>query len=257
MFIGEDSTRWVLKGAGALLARLENARHSKDIDLFYADESAAVDEAVTALRLALGRDIGDFFASEILKIVALQEDAKGSRVHVQARLGPKAYAGFHIDVVVGTVMSGQPEVVAPLTPLHIDGLTRPGYWVFPLADHLADKFCAVITRHSQAGAINSSSRVKDLVDIALIAGTQSVSARALRAAVVAGAAHRGLNMPKSFAVPDETSWRRGYPRSAADAPASVPSYDEACELAKALLDPILGGLDSGDWDPATARWKAT
>lgn len=27
--------QWVLKGAGALLARLEGARHSKDIDLFY------------------------------------------------------------------------------------------------------------------------------------------------------------------------------------------------------------------------------
>ena len=85
VFTGEDSTRWVLKGAGALLARLENARHSKDIDLFYADKSAAVDEAVTALRLALGRDIGDFFAFEVTKIVRCR---RTPRVHGStSRLG--------------------------------------------------------------------------------------------------------------------------------------------------------------------------
>lgn len=124
---------------------------------------------VSALRLALDRDIGDHFQFEVIKIVPLQEEAKGSRVHVQARLGPKAYAGFHIDVVVGTAMSGQPDVVPPLTPVQIDGLVRPPYRAFPLADHVADKFCAIITGHSRAGVVNSSSRIKDLVDIALIA----------------------------------------------------------------------------------------
>ncbi|MGH3923827.1 MAG: nucleotidyl transferase AbiEii/AbiGii toxin family protein [Pseudonocardiaceae bacterium] len=32
-FSADDGERWVLKGAGALLARLSIARHSKDIDL--------------------------------------------------------------------------------------------------------------------------------------------------------------------------------------------------------------------------------
>jgi len=49
-FTGEDRGRWVLKGAGALLARLPGAaRHSKDIDLYYAEQAAA-EEAVDALR---------------------------------------------------------------------------------------------------------------------------------------------------------------------------------------------------------------
>lgn len=254
LFTAEDAERWVLKGAGALLARLERARHSLDIDLYYDEQSAAADDAVSALRLALDRDIGDHFQFEVIKIVPLQEEAKGSRVHVQARLGPKAYAGFQIDVVVGTAMSGQPDVVPPLTPVQIDGLVRPPYRAFPLADHVADKFCAIITGHSRAGVVNSSSRIKDLVDIALIAQAQELPGSALRAAILAGTAHRNLLIPATFGVPDEESWRRGYPAAAADARGAVPNFDEASELVAALLNPILQGQIPGRWNPATASW---
>ena len=68
----------------------------------------------------------------------------GARVHVNSRLGPTSFAGFHIDVVVGTVMTGTPDIVAPLTPIDIEGLVRPHYRAFPIADHLADKFCAIL-----------------------------------------------------------------------------------------------------------------
>jgi Nucleotidyl transferase AbiEii toxin, Type IV TA system len=35
VFDGPDADRWILKGAGALLARLPDARHSRDLDLAY------------------------------------------------------------------------------------------------------------------------------------------------------------------------------------------------------------------------------
>jgi hypothetical protein len=40
------------KGAGALLARLATARHSKDVDVFFNATDADVDDALDALRLA-------------------------------------------------------------------------------------------------------------------------------------------------------------------------------------------------------------
>jgi hypothetical protein len=49
-------------------------------------------------------------------------------------------------------------------------------------------------------------------------------------------------------------WRRGYPQSAADAPGPTPSFDEAVALACALINPVLNGPVSGNWDPATASW---
>ena len=101
--------------------------------------------------------------------------------------------------------------------------------------------------------MTGSSRIKDLVDIALIATTQPISGPALRAAVLAGAAHRNLSLPDAFAVPDEAVWRRGYPQSAADAPGPTPTFDEAVSLACAL-SPVLKGPVSSNWDPATASW---
>lgn len=133
-FSGADAERWVLKGAGALLARLEVARHSQDIDLLYRPGSGshsahegcsgletAVDEAVGALRRAAGVDLGDHFRFETTRDSPLQEEARGRRIHVVAYLGVR-YATFHVDVVVATVMTGRPDLVPPLTSLAIDGL---------------------------------------------------------------------------------------------------------------------------------------
>lgn len=107
-FSGPDADRWVLKGAGALLARLDEARHSKDLDLLYTDRAAAEEEASAALDSVLRRDLGDFFTFETTRTVPLPEAAKGRRVYLVARLGAKPYASFHIDLVVGTAMSGEP-----------------------------------------------------------------------------------------------------------------------------------------------------
>ena len=49
-------------------------------------------------------------------------------------------------------------------------------------------------------------------------------------------------------------WRRGYPQSAADAPGPTPTFDEAVSLAFALLNPVLKGPVSGNWDQAAASW---
>lgn len=254
IFTSPDPDRWVLKGAGALLARLERARHSKDIDVYFAEQDADAAKAVEALRSALDRDIGDFFRFEVARVVPLREEAKGSRVHVRATLGPTAFSVFHIDVVVGTSMSGEPDLVAPMTPLEVAGLVRPPYRTFPLADHLADKLCAIIGTHKVGQSTRSSTRIKDLVDIALIASTQRVSGRALRSAIIANTAHRQLGMPTAFAIPDELTWRRGYPKVAADVPGTAPTFDEAVRLASSLLNPALEAPIDQQWEPLLGSW---
>jgi hypothetical protein len=125
---------------------------------------------------------------------------------------------------------------------------------FPATRSVADKFAAILGTHIRGETVTGSSRIKDLVDIALIATTQPISGPALRAAVLAGTAHRNLSLPDVFAVPDEAVWRRGYPQSAADAPAPMPTFDEALSLACTLLNPVLKGPVSGSWDPAAASW---
>lgn len=214
-----------------------------------------MDEAVGALRRAASVDLGDHFRFETTRDSPLQEEARGRRIHVVAYLGVR-YATFHVDVVVATVMTGRPDLVAPLTPLAIDGLQRPAYQVFPLADHIADKVCAVLETHpGPDGTVHVSTRVKDLVDLALIAGSQSVDGRALRVAVTTGAAFRGLVLPDRLSIPDVPVWRRGYPRRAAEAGQAVPGFDDAVHLVQALVDPVLAGAEVRMWDPRHGRWE--
>lgn len=255
-FSGPDAERWVLKGAGALLARLDEARHSKDLDLFYADANAAEHEASSALEGALRRDLGDFFSFETTRTVPLPEAAKGRRFYLVARLGAKPYASFHVDVVVGTAMSGEPDLVAPITSLELVGLVQPPYRAFPLVDHISDKLIATVEGHQQVGqAHQPSSRVKDLVDLALIAKSQEVEGLALRRAIQVGFAHRSLIMPDRFTVPDEAGWRARYPRVAQDARGSVPGYEGAVDLATRLLDPVLADRVTGRWSPYDLQWS--
>ncbi len=250
VFTAPDADRWVLKGGGALLTRLEGgARHSKDLDLYFTDQGAAADQAVRALRVALARD---HFQFTVTAVDELQEAAKGSRAHVDATLGATRYARFHVDVVVGTAMTAPPDLVRPLTPLTLAGLVRPDYRAFPVPDHLADKLLAVHETHRAGGQAHISSRIKDLVDIALIAATQEVKGSALRTAVVVGALHRNQDLPTQFVVPDV--WRAGYPKKAAETARLAPDFDQAVDLARRLFDPVLQGPVDGQWDPVAARW---
>lgn len=174
-------------------------------------------------------------------------------MHLSAYLGG-LYANFHVDVVVGTPMSGLPDRVPPLTPLQIDGLVRPDYRAFPLPDHCADKLCAVVETHEQTGGTRMSSRVKDLVDLALIARTQAIDGPALRAAILVGTGHRGLLLPTAFTVPDWDSWRAGFTKTMAAAPGEPMTFIAAFELVKRFLNPVMAGPVVGRWDPQSARW---
>lgn len=120
----------------------------------------------------------------------------------------------------------------------------------PVADHLADKLCAIISTYGVGGSARASIRIKDLVDIAPIASTQRVSGPVHRSAIVAITTHRGLSIPDEFAVPDEASWRRGFPRVPAYAPGHPLGYDEAVALAGALLNPVPASPLEGEWDRA-------
>lgn len=254
LFASADAEYWVLKGAGALLARLKTARHSMDVDVFFDVTDADVDGAVQALRIALLLDLGDFFVFAVNRVGLLREEANGARVNLTASLGPSIFSSFHIDVVVGTAMTGTPDLLDPLIDITIDGLARPRYRTFPVADHLADKLAATVSTFRAGEGATPSSRVKDLVDIVIIASTQEVTAVALRTAVTTGLAWRNLTKPEQFVVPDEEGWRKRYPTVAADAPCDVPTYRDAVELAEQLFNPILDGTADGTWKPGLG-WK--
>jgi len=254
VFSAPDADRWVLKGAAALLARLDVARHSKDIDLSW-QSTVDLDEAEDAFHTAAGRDVGDFFLFDIGPATPLVGD-KGRRFAVVAGLGGRPFAAFSVDLVAGQLMTATPEPVPPLVAVEVPGLLRVSYRAYPLVDHIADKVSACLETHVRGGGIVTvSSRYKDLVDLVLIARTQQPVAAELRRALLVQTGCRGVGLPAEFVVPG-LLWPSGYEAKAAEVPqlGELGRFPAALVLVKRLLDPVLAGTAVTQWDPAQAAW---
>ena len=70
------------------------------------------------------------------------------RLPVDAYVGDKVWASFHIDLVGSDVrMTGQPEQMPALARVAMPEVSQSGYRVYPLVDHVADKVIATFDGH--------------------------------------------------------------------------------------------------------------
>jgi hypothetical protein len=241
---------WVVKGATALLARDIGVRGTVDVDIY---REVASHIAETDLRNAASRDIGDWFRFEIGEPRALA-DAKGARLPVKAFVGNTVWSEFHVDLVGSDLrMTGEPENVPSLARVAMPDVTQSGYRAYPLTDHVADKVCATFETHGTTG--QASARYKDLVDLVAIVMAASIEAIPQMAAIRSEAKRRSLRLPQEFMVPDRNLWEPGY--QAAASRSILPSartLDEALEIIRPFLNPLLQGIAVGTWDPRESRW---
>jgi hypothetical protein len=251
-----EPNRWVLKGATAMLARLgASARHTRDIDLL--SRSGDLEEAGRALRAAAAIDLNDYFTFTLAPGRRIAQGAGAVRSGVVAFLGIERFASFHVDLVAGLVMTGTPEVVSPLVPVELPGLVTASYAAYPLADHVADKVCALLETHARSSGLREpSTRFRDLADLAIFAHTISVGADELGVALASEARRRGLSLPGRLAAPAGRDWPSGYARVARNA-RQLRERDlaSAVETVARFIDPVLTGAARGrQWDPARLRW---
>jgi hypothetical protein len=245
---------WILKGATALLARHLSVRHTIDLDVYRA---ASAGDAERDLRTAAAIDAGDWFEFTIGPGQALAEGVSGTRFPVTVLVGAAVWANFHVDIVgESVVMTGTPDDVPPLISITLPGLDRPGYRAYPLVDHIADKVCAIFTRHGVQQ--RPSTRYKDLLDLVSFATTTSVGAVELCHALVSDAERRSIAFPSHFDVPDLELWQTGYAREARRAVTPIAAtLAEALAIVRPFLDPLLDNTAAGGWDPAQQTWRSS
>lgn len=150
-------------------------------------------------------------------------------------------------------------MVEPANRLHLRRplITVP-YRLYPVADQIADKVCATMDTHYPGG--KRSSRVKDLVDLVLIACTQTADLHELSAAITAKRDLSNIAPFDHFDIPAE--WTRTYPATAKGVPAAE-SYtaQTAADLVASFIDPTLDKHPrSATWNPQVLNWtriKAT
>src|SRR5205814_339633 len=181
--------------------------------------------------------------------------AGGHRLPIVARLGPTAWAKFHLDLVAeGVQMTGAPDRVPALAAVAIAGLEQPGYRVYPIVDHIADKVCAILER--RGADQRPSTRYKDLVDLVALIATARVPAEDQFRALQSEAGRRHILLPPRFDVPDKALWGSGYAAEAKRAVLPVAgSLPAALADAGPYLDPLFDGTATGVWHPEDRRWR--
>jgi hypothetical protein len=123
---------------------------------------------------------------------------------------------------------------------------------YPITQQLAEKVHAYTRPH----ITGESSRVKDLVDILLLAGLQPLLGLTLRLALQATFEARDTHpLPPALASPP-ASWAQPLRRMAEETDLAWREINEATTAAKQFLNPVLQSQDAGTWNPITWAWEA-
>lgn len=251
----DPDERFILKGGSGLLARIPDARATRDIDFATASRESSK-SALAALDGLVGKDAGDFLT---FKLTKCEESLDGNgysrllKLRYATFLGQEEKDPILIDLSLDCATTLPPERIEPANRIAVEGIGTCEYLVYPLPDQLADKLCAIMEK--QLGGWPSS-RMKDLVDVVFYAVNERFCLRDLSRAVQAECARRGMALPECFAAPE--TWEKGFEAFAKKngIPAGYASFDAACALVSDFFRPVLAGVsDDLTWDPVSLRWR--
>jgi hypothetical protein len=241
---------WVLKGGLALQLRLEEgARTTKDMDLLHLAHQNDIHRAL-ATAGALG--MGDWFTFEVAKPVRpAMEDFGGTRFGIRSILDGRIFEEFHLDIGVGDPIVGTIEYLITPALLEFADIQPTVVPCYPITQQIAEKVHA-LTRPHPSGEV---SRVKDLVDILLLAELGEMDGehllQALQATFYARQTH---SLPIIF--PDiPAGWAISFRKIADEVGLSYRSLEDASNAVKRFLNPILSGEVRGRWDPVRWSWR--
>jgi hypothetical protein len=243
---------WVLKGGLALDYRLgSKVRTTRDMDLA---QVGSADAATEQLIEAQQVDLGDFLTFEVERTADLDEMDDGSavRYHLKCSLAGRIFEECVIDVGFDIPAGWDPDVTQSPDLLDFAGIEPVDAPTLAVELHVAEKVHAYTRTYGEMHS--PSSRVKDLIDIALIATHMTLNAATLLRALRDTFAHRRSHELPSRLPEPPGSWRSPYSRLADDV--GVPrDLGDGFELAARMLDPLLSGeQSSGRWNPGRREW---
>ena len=240
--------RWILKGGLALQLRLGvEARTTKDIDLLLLDIQQNI---LLALRSAGALDLNDWFSFEIGNPQIETDEVGGKRYPVRAILDTRDFETFHIDIgMTDALIEAPDQLTTPelLTFADIQPTIIPCY---PLTQQISEKLHAYTRLH----ASGESSRVKDFVNMLLIASLAEFQADRLHKAIEVTFLQRGTHpFPKLLPEPSG-NWATTFKKLSKDVGAGFPSLDETFLMLQKFLNPILSDSPVTHWDSIHWQW---
>lgn len=242
-----------LKGGIALELRLANARSTKDIDLrVVGDPERVLARLQEAAALAPGDHLVFRVEPNAEHPIIEAGVYEGRRFSVAVTLAGQVYGTrFGVDVGIADPIHDTPDELIGEDYLDFVGIGPVRVAAYPVETHIAEKLHAYTQPPLRPGRENS--RVRDLPDLGLLAGTRALTAQEIRAALVKTFSFRGSHsVPENVPAPPE-SWAPRYVALAEENGLPWATLAEAHAEVVAFLGPVLSGTE-GTWDPRERRW---
>jgi hypothetical protein len=221
-----EQTDWVLKGGYAMELRFHTARATKDLDFTVRTNP---DGVLGYLQDAGAQDIGDFFAFRVGEAMMDLDGAPygGSRYPVEAILGGRTFAKFHLDVGVGDVIVDPVEFMQTRDWLAFAGIDPPRVPMIQREQQFAEKLHAYTLPRPTA----PNSRVRDLVDMVLLIRSRTLDATRVVECIRRTFARRDTHtVPRTLEAPPE-SWNAPFAALAEECALEISASDAFADLA--------------------------
>lgn len=222
-----------------------------DIDIQRGDDP---ESARRDLLAATAVELGDYFVFSVTDMERRDEAEEGAAVRFRMRceLAGRLFDEMIVDVGFRDRPAGSPEILDGPDLLDFADIPRVRVPAVPIAQHVAEKLHAYTRKYGRRGV--TSSRVKDLVDLVLIADSITIPADQLASAIRTVFASRAIHEPPTKVPAPPAEWRTAY-RAMAHQVGIDPELDVAFSAAAKFLDDILEDKVSGRiWNPATRSW---
>lgn len=241
---------WILKGGFMMeLFFQKRARTTKDIDLHCRLEE---EEIYQQLQSAGSSDLNDWFRFEVAAPQSenqFLQDMK--RFNVKSLLASRQFENFHVDVNSSDMLMDQPKEIDGMDLLAFAEIPPIKILCYPLTQQVAEKIHA-LSRTYQSGEV---SRVKDVVDILLIASSEHFSSRKLRDSITSTFQNRNSSDLDTSIPRINSIYSRDYASMARQIGLTIISLDEANNALKSFLLPILQMKKPSMWNPAKWKWE--
>jgi hypothetical protein len=243
----------MLKGGLVIELRVARARTTKDVDLRLVGTPTALLER---LQRAAGIELGDLMVFKVVPDAEHPEITnegmayEGQRYRVSCALAGKPYGQpFGLDIAFADPIFGEPDIVVAGDVLGFAGIKPPSFRLFPIETHIAEKLHAYTIPRKRP-----NTRVKDLPDIALLAGVRELDPKRIRAALEQTFSARRTH-PLATSLPEPPpAWNAPYARMVAEDELHWADLATLVRAVEAFLNPVLDGSASGSWAPSNWRW---
>lgn len=254
----ESNPSFILKGGQGMLARTGAARETRDIDMLGVSPNLA--DSLEELKRVAALDLDDFFSFEFVSanpIKETEEYREGLRAKFNVFCGTQKLSALSVDLVSDPAFRGQPQRKTPEARLVVGDLLVFDYLLYPIEHVIADKVCAIYETHNG----RPSSRVKDLIDLGIIALGESVDGSAAASQLILEFKLRKISFPSRFTIPREweevDSYRQSYEKlvTQTGCPAQLADMHSCVEMIRSFIDPLLDRSAEGEtWIPASQQW---